>query len=91
MTKTVTATQARKNFFKLLEEAKTPGHFVTITLGGLPAVTLMSAEELDGWMETMEIMADEKLVRGVKKARKEVKSGKAKLLSYEEMQKSLGL
>ncbi|MBI3332078.1 type II toxin-antitoxin system Phd/YefM family antitoxin [Candidatus Peregrinibacteria bacterium] len=58
MTKTVTASEARNNFFAILQEVKTPGVSVMITHEGHPAGVLMSAEEFEGLMETLDIMSD---------------------------------
>ena len=60
MNKTVTASEARNNFFAILKEIKIPGVSVMITYEGHPAGVLMSAEEFEGWMETMDIMSDPK-------------------------------
>lgn len=91
MTKTVTATQARKDFFKLLRKAKIPGHFVRISLqGAKDDVIMMSADEWDGWMETLEIMSDPKLVRELRKADKELKAG-VKGIPWEQVKRELDL
>lgn len=58
MTKTVTASDARNDFFNLLKQIGTPGVTVTITYEGYPAGVLMSAEDFEGWQETMEILSD---------------------------------
>ncbi len=58
MDKTVTASEARNDFFALLKAIKTPGVSVMITYEGRPAGVLMSVDEFDGWVETMDIMAD---------------------------------
>ncbi len=60
MSKTVTASQARNNFFAMLKAVKTPGFFVKITYEGLPAGVLMSFDEFEGYMETLDIMAHPK-------------------------------
>ena len=77
MTKTITATQARKDFFQLLKQAKMPGHFVRISLQGEDDdVIMMSEREFEGWQETIEIMADSGLMKDVRAAQKEFASGK---------------
>ena len=58
MNKTVTASEARNDFFAILKAIKTPGVSVMITYEGHPAGVLMSVEEFEGWMETMDILAD---------------------------------
>ncbi len=91
MTKTVTATQARKDFFKLIRQAKVPGHFVRISLqGASDDVIMMSADEWDGWMETLEIMSDPKLVKRLRKAEKDMKAG-VKGIPWEQVKRELAL
>lgn len=76
MNTTITATKARKGFFKLLEQANRPGKSVTITVDGEPKVVMMSSDEFEGWLETMEIMQDKKLVKDIKEGIKESKGKK---------------
>ncbi len=90
MTKTITATQARKDFFKLLKQAKTPGHFVTITMEGFPSVTMMSTDEWEGWQETMEIMADRKLVKRLREAQADI-DDPSKWIPWEQVKRELDL
>ncbi len=66
MTKNMTATEARQNFFQLLEEAERPGMAVTITHEGRPKAIVMSVEEFEGWQETLEIMSDPELLRDIR-------------------------
>jgi antitoxin YefM len=75
MHKTVSATEARKNFFQLLKFAATPGANVTVTLTGAAPVVIMSQEEFDGWQETLEIMSDPQLMKDIREGLKE-KGGK---------------
>lgn len=84
MEKIVSATEARKQFFKLLEYAGHPGASVTITLQGHPPVVIMSQEELDGWMETLEIMSDPELVKDIRAAAKE-----KKYVTWKELKKKI--
>lgn len=90
MTHYVTATQARKNFFKLLKKTKVPGHFVTITMAGLPSVTMMSTDEWEGWQETLEIMSDLKLVKRLRKAEADMKDP-TKWIPWEQAKRELAL
>jgi prevent-host-death family protein len=71
MNKIISATEARKQFFKVLEEAGTPGSSVTVTLEGRPPVVMMSQEEFEGWQETMEIMADPELMKDIRDGMKD--------------------
>lgn len=70
--KTFTATKARQNFFKIIEMASQPGSSVGIILkGGESEVVMMSKEEFEGWVETLEIMGDKKLMKDIRAAQKE--------------------
>ena len=89
MTKTYTSSQARKNFFTMLKEIKVPGVHVVVTHGGLPAGVFMSADEFDGWMETIDIMSDPEEVAAIKIAMEEKDRGE--VVTFEEFQKNLGL
>lgn len=89
MPKTVTATQARKDFFKLLEQASKPGHHVTISRQGQENIVVMSEEEFEGWIETLEVMSDPKLVKQLRDYEKEKKAGTLKTIPWSEVKKKL--
>lgn len=48
---------------------------------------MMSFEDFEGWQETLEIISDKKLMRGIKDALEDVKNGR--LYSAEEVKKKL--
>ena len=75
MNKFVTATEARKNFYALINAAGHPGIAVAITHDGTPKVVVMSFEEYEGWQETMEIMADPALDKELEETIKDMKKG----------------
>ena len=52
-------TEARKRIFELAEDVQTPGVHFTLTEKGKARVVLMSVEEFEGWMETMDILAED--------------------------------
>ncbi|TSD00067.1 MAG: hypothetical protein Greene101449_353 [Candidatus Peregrinibacteria bacterium Greene1014_49] len=65
MERTVPATQARRQFFKLLAEAGKGAH-VKITFEGHPPVILVSEEEFEGLIETLEVMSDPVLMKNIR-------------------------
>lgn len=89
MDKTVTATEARNNFFAILKTVKTPGVFVRITYEGHPAGVLMSADEFEGWMETMDIMSHPEEVALIEEGMQEKKRGE--VVTLKQFQKNLGV
>ena len=52
-----------------------------ITKRGKPVVVMMSVEDYEGLMETIEILSDKEAVKRIKKAKKEIKEGKTISLS----------
>ena len=72
----MTATEARKNFYAVIDDAEHPGVAVAITHEGTPKVVVMSFEEYEGWQETMEIMSDSELDKELEEAVKDMKAGK---------------
>lgn len=72
----IPANEARANFYQILDEAADKFRQFTVTLRGKSRVVIMAAEEFEGWMETLEIMSDKKLMADIKKGMSELKSGK---------------
>ena len=85
MNKTLSATEARKQFFMLVKFAATPGASVTITREKQSPVVMMSQDEFEGWQETMEIMADPELVKAIKEGEADIAAGR--VIPWEEVKK----
>ncbi|MDD5040835.1 MAG: type II toxin-antitoxin system Phd/YefM family antitoxin [Candidatus Peribacteraceae bacterium] len=91
MSKFMTATEARKKFYAVIDAAEHPGVVVAITHEGIPKVVVMSFEEYEGWQETMEIMADPELSKGLIRDMERLKKGKLKTVDYDTFKKRLKL
>jgi len=72
---TISATEARNNFFKIIENIDKTGANYTLTVNGVPKVTMLTSDEVEGWKETIEIMSDRKLMRDIKEGEKELARG----------------
>ena len=83
MTITLSITEARNKFLNLIRDAHDVLERVIITKNGKPEAVLISYDEYEGWVETLEIMKDPQLVKEIKEAQKEVKAGH--LLSWDEV------
>lgn len=70
----MTATEARKKFFDVIDAADHPGVSVVITHEGLPKVVVMSFDEFEGWQETLEIMSDTELMKDIREALQETET-----------------
>lgn len=89
MNKFMTATEARKNFYAVIDAAGHPGVAVAITHEGTPKVVVMSFEEYEGWQETMEIMADPSLDTDIQEGIRQMKAGE--VVDFEDVKKRLKL
>ena len=73
---TLPISEARKRIFELAEEVQKPGTHYTITEKGRPKAVLMSAEEYESLIETIEVMQDfPDLENDIKKAHEEIARG----------------
>lgn len=84
---TISASKARSNFYTLLDEVSKKFKRFTITRRGSAQAVVMPPEEVEAWEETMEIMANKKLVRDIRKAQAELAAGKG--ISHEALLKEL--
>lgn len=72
----VPLTEARNRFAELVEMTVSTFARVQITKNGRPAALLISQEEYDSLMETMDILADKKVLKDLAEAQKEAHQGK---------------
>lgn len=76
MKRTIAASKARKEFFDLLEQVDTTGEPITVTVDGESKAILVDPEEYESWQETLEIMADNELVKGIREGLADIKAGR---------------
>ena len=65
----LTVSQARANLYDLIEEVGSKLRRFVISHKGRPTAVVMPVEDLESWDETLEIMANKKLMRSIKKAK----------------------
>lgn len=85
----ITATEARNNFFELLERAKRGSFPINITVKGIPEVVIMGKEDYDAWVATIETLSDPELMEAIRESDKNFAEGKYQ--TWEEVKKELGL
>ena len=74
--KTVSITEARKRIFEIADDLQMPGVHYTLTERGRPRVVLVCPEEYEGWMETLDIMAEDPgALKAVQRGRANFKKG----------------
>lgn len=58
MLNTISLTEARKKIFSLAEEVQSPNTFYLLTERGKPKAALLSADDLESILETLEVIKD---------------------------------
>ena len=73
---TVPMSEAKTHFARLLADVERLGEGVTITRSGRPAAVLLSMDEYEGLLETLDILADSKLMASVRRGLRDVEAGR---------------
>jgi antitoxin YefM len=71
-----TISQAKTHLPELVRKADRSYETFLITKNGSPKAVLMSCDELEGLLETIDILKDSKLASSIRKARKDAEAGK---------------
>lgn len=74
--KSITATDAKKRLLELIRDSDESFERYLITRNGEPRAVLMSVDDYEGWIETLEIMGDKEAMGEIKKARRDLDAGK---------------
>ncbi len=80
---TVTLTEAKTRLARLLAEVEELGDRFLITRSGRPAGVLLSVDEYEGLLETLEILSDPDLAAAVRSGLEDVEAGR--VVSHEEV------
>ncbi|MEK6694094.1 MAG: type II toxin-antitoxin system Phd/YefM family antitoxin [Nitrospirota bacterium] len=76
MNKTIPLKEARAKFSKLVDRVDQLSDRYIVTKNGTPKAVVMSAEEFESWVETLEFMSNPKAVKALEQGLKEAKAGK---------------
>ena len=88
---TLPITEARKRIFELAENVQKPKTVYFLTQNGRAKAVIVSVEEYESWVETLDIMRDPELVKEIKKTHEDYENGrKDKFITWGEMEKKLG-
>lgn len=82
MSKTIALKEARNRFSAIVERVDRLSERYVVTKNGVPKAVVMSADEFESWMETLELLANPKAVKALDQGLKEAKAGKFR--SFEE-------
>lgn len=76
MQKTISITEGRRRLFQIAKEVQNPDTTYVLTDKGKPKMMVMSPDEYDSIIETMEILSDTNLLNDIKLAEEDYKAGK---------------
>lgn len=89
MTKILPITKAREELTTLVDNAKNKLAEYIITVKGVPAAVIISADEYESWKETNEILADKALMKAIKEGEEDFKNNR--VYDWEDVKKELNL
>jgi prevent-host-death family protein len=79
MDKTISLKEARNRFSTIVDKVDRLSERYVVTKNGTPKAVVMSAEEFESWVETLELMSNPKAVKALEQGLKEAKAGKFRL------------
>lgn len=83
MSTTVSLSQAKTHLAKILTDIEELGETITITRSGKPVGVLLSVDDYDGLLETLEILADTDLSDAVEEGLADAEAGR--IVSHEKV------
>ncbi|MEK6619576.1 MAG: type II toxin-antitoxin system Phd/YefM family antitoxin [Chloroflexota bacterium] len=81
--KTIPLSEAKNNFSRIVAEVADRDERVMITRKGRPAAVMVSPEEFDSWLATIDILSDRELMAQFERSRRAMRH--AKLYTVEEL------
>jgi antitoxin YefM len=88
MTITIPLTELRPQLPKIMDRVSKYFDRCVVTRHGKPEAVIISEEDYESLLETLDILSDRKLVKEIKGAEKELREGKG--IPWEKLKKKLG-
>ena len=89
MTKSVTLKELRPRLPKIISEIDSKMDRFIITKRGKPIALVMSIDDYESLLETLDVLSDKKLMGKIKEAEADIKKGNVK--SLDKIEKELGI
>ncbi len=89
MTKSVSLKKLRPKLPKIMEEIDSKMDRFIVTKRGKPIALIMSIDDYESLLETLDVLSDKKLMKRIKQAEKDIKTGNVQTL--ERVEKDLGI
>jgi len=87
MTHTITLKELRPDLPKVVDEIDKKWERYVVTKHGKPSVVILSVEDYESLMETLDILADPEAVQGLKKGEEDLRKGRTR--SWQEIKNRL--
>ena len=71
----LSVSEARNKLLDLIRQMKHKQEVVAITRDGVPSAVLLSVDQFEGLMETIEILSDQKSIRALRRSLKQAEKG----------------
>jgi antitoxin YefM len=71
----VSVTEAKNRLLDLIRGLKSRQEIVAITRDGVPAAVLLSIDQFEGLMETIEVLSDQQAMRSLRRSLKQAEAG----------------
>lgn len=72
----IPASDARASLFDIIKKIQQPETRFILTIDGRPKAVMISADEWESIMATLDIATDPKMVKAIKRGEKDIKEGK---------------
>mgnify|MGYP001819602296 CR=1 FL=1 len=72
----IPVTKAKSSFLEIIRTIEGSNDAIAITKNGVPEAVLLSMKKFEGLLETLDILADEKAMKSIKKSIKEAHQDK---------------
>ena len=72
----IPVTKAKASFLDIIRKIEDSDDAIAITKNGVPEAVLLSMKKFEGILETLEILADEKAMKSIKRSIKEAQQDK---------------
>jgi antitoxin YefM len=72
----IPVSKAKSQLLRLIREIEQRQEPVALTRDGVPAAVLLSIEQFQGLLETLEILADSKTMRGLRRSLRQAEQGR---------------
>ena len=89
MSRTIPLAEAKKNLSAIIRDVEEKYDRFIITKNGVNKAVIFSTEELEGLMETLDILSHKEEREGIVRAKRQVKKGKT--ISFDAVKKRYGL